>query len=178
MVKQYFLSQIWNLNHFYLYERLIQEYATSLSFPLSLLSFITKSSILVFRGCFPCLRETVNWFVTTHLPILLYLIELCSRCTQHWTGSTIKPLPGPLHMHHCQIVTLSLHVANNIKKTWEMFIVWSFHTCIIVSHTVSCIEVLPWLLCKETLTISSFILSVNIPQITSFSSILLKLISQ
>lgn len=177
MVKQYFLSQIWNLNHF-----------ICMSVWFKSMPHLYHSLCL----CSHLLQKAAFWYsedvslawgrqltVTTRLPILLYLMELCSRYTQHWTGSTLKPLSGPLHMHHCQIVTLSLHVANNIKKTWEMFIVWSFHTCIIVSHTVSCVEVLPWLLCKELCYVNHQLPHpLCIPHTTSFSSILLKLIIQ
>lgn len=74
----------------------------------------------------------------------------CSRYTQHSTGCFFS---GLLHVNHCEIVRLPLHVSNNSKKqnkTWETFIVLSFKECRIISNNMSC----AWLLVWETLPIT------------------------
>lgn len=117
--------------------------------PLPPASFITKSSIFGIQRMFP-LPEGDSLlgynYLLSHSALshntLLYLIELFSRWTKYWTGSTSKPLSGPVHTYHYLIVRLSLHIANNIKKCVMFIVHRSSHKYIVVSHVVLCVVVL------------------------------------
>ena len=124
-------------------------------YPLGLVLLVTKSSNLVFRGCFRCLKGIITWVVTTCSPTLLNLLKPHTVVDTHSSEQAASVWASTCGSSwDCKTATTCVQQRQKTKTILGK--VYSFKECRIISNNMLC----AWLLVWETLP-APFILCVN-----------------